>query len=99
MFLRFQDNMTNVWEHLLVKDDTVLLTGSIGRCHLDQVGGHEDYEAFKYVIKGIMLPENAYCLNVATEWSQELRRHYKTNMSLRWDHNIQQVYNYLVLVY
>ena len=52
-----------------MKDDIVLQTGFIGPCHLDQVRGHEDHEAFKCVIKGMLLPENAYCLNVATELS------------------------------
>lgn len=45
-----------------MKDDTALQTGSIGPCHLDQVRGHEDYEAFKCVIKGIPLSEKCLLL-------------------------------------
>lgn len=65
---------------------------STGPCPLDQVGGHGDHEAFKCVIKGILLPENAYCLMLQQSGHkqeiQELRRYYKTNMPFRWDHNI-----------
>lgn len=50
-----------------MRDDTVLQTDFIGPCHLDHVGGHDDYEAFRCA--SMLLPENAYCLNVATELS------------------------------
>ena len=52
-----------------MKDDIVIQTGFIGPCNLDQVGGHEAYEALKCIIKGILLPKNVYCLNIAREWS------------------------------
>lgn len=92
MSLRFPGNILKVWEHLLVKDDIVLQAGFIEPCNLDQVGGHEGYEALNCLIKGILLPKNAYCLNIAEsglrQEIQELRRAYKTNRPFRWSRNI-----------
>ena len=51
--------MPNVWDHLLERDDIALQTGVLGPYNLDQVGRHEDCEALKCRIKGILLPENA----------------------------------------
>lgn len=67
---RVSGQHANVWEHLLVKDDTVLQADFIGACNSHQIGRHENYEAFKCIVKGLLLPENAYCLNIAPEWSK-----------------------------
>lgn len=56
--------------------------------NLDQVEEHENYEAFKCVIKGTLLIAWMLHQSGLRQEIQELRRYYITNMSFRWDRKI-----------